>query len=1021
MKKCYLFALPALAMIIASAQGIRHYVEREFHEKDNVVYEDPLFVDFNSPNVVYQNPTRATSTPNKVIIHYHNDDANNDSRTFWVWCTGVNGAQYDPVVSADGKDMTLTLDFNGAEALLKNNISISFIIKNKGTWAGQSVDVKLMFKEHKQTSEGNIEIWTIPGEGNDIEVYDTEEETKAARAVYSSFVDWKTMKVICTETPSTYKIYALTSNYFALNSMQKKEFRERYLIRTGTPTGVTDVTYNSIPCKQFNISLNYTIRPNVQYVVETTYASNPGVWKSKLTAFDMLYNTERFNQFYTYHGDDLGVTYNGNSTTFKVWAPTASIVRLMIYKSGIPEEYTDESIGRIGDDSWGGYDMVYQPGGIWQVTITNKDLHGTYYNYSVTNSLGGSEVVDPYATACGINGDRGLVLDFSKTNPTDWDSVPQVWDGQPGFDIKTPNELSVYEVHIRDLTMDETWTGSSKRGTYSAFAESGTTYTANATTVKTGFDHIEELGFNAIQILPFFDHDDTEDDKNMAFNWGYNPKNYNCLEGGYSTSPFDGAARVKEFKQLVQAYANNENHARIIMDVVYNHVSSVPRSSFHKLMPKYFFRYTNEGNLYEGSGCGNEFKTESVMGRKYIVDSLVWWASQYKIKGFRFDLMGLIDVNTMAEAKKALYKVDPDIVMYGEGWTGDGSGYAYDTGTIYPVHGGSAEDLGTVTKAVYSIPELYTTKDAIFLGAFNDYGRNQIRGGNDQDGYHGNHYPGWGFISQGSGDVGDKNRDVYEMIRGNNNNNAYGISQAGGNPNQVVNYASCHDNWTLYDQLHYSLSPDGGSTQPQAKDLLTAVTAVEGAIMASNGIAFMQSGEELFRSKVLDPVKDADYSSEYYCNMYGQKVSHNSYCASDECNSFKWDRKISVDGVDALPFFKSISEAVKLHNSMPKYAFPDNFDTANIHCWNEGGDNDAMTGGTTVAVQFGNYFMFFNGRNTSGCALPLGSDVKNSTLVFNSCSTSTSGNPTTTGIVFTDAGGYYKMSLNAYQLVIYRK
>ena len=1017
MKKKYFLIAPMMLLALGAAHNITHYISSN-EQKDNVIYDDPLTVDFNKPNIRYESPHRAASTTvNKVIIHYHNDDGDNANRTFWVWCVGVDGAKYDPIVSADGKDMTLTLDFEGAEAILKNNLSISFIVKKKDTWTGKSIDVKLSFKEHTPKN-GIVEVWCIPGEGDDIEVYETQEETKAARAVYSSFTNWKQIKVYATETPSSYKLYAFTSNYFKLNSMMKKEYREKYLIKTGTPESVSDVEYNSVICKQFKINLNYEIKPNVQYVVDTTYTSNPGVWKSKLTAFDMLYNTPRFNDFYTYSGNDLGVTYGKNATTFKVWAPTASIVRLMLYKSGIPEEYTDESIGRIGDDSWGGYDMVYQPGGIWQVTIENRDLHGTYYNYSVTNSLGGNEVVDPYATACSINGDRGLVLDFSRTNPNGWDNVPGKWDGVSGYDIKTPNELSVYEVHIRDLTMDETWKSNHeiKRGTYKAFAESGTTYTANSTTVKTGFDHIEELGVNAIQILPFFDHDDTEDDKYMAFNWGYNPKNYNCLEGGYSSNPFNGETRVTEFKELVQAYAKNANHTRVIMDVVYNHVSSVPNSPFHKLMPKYFFRYTENGNLYEGSGCGNEFKTESVMGSKYIVDSLVWWAKEYKIKGFRFDLMGLIDVDTMAAAKKALYKVDPDIVMYGEGWTGDGSGYSYEEDKIYPVHGGNANNLGTVTKAVYSLEKLWTTDKAIWLGAFNDKGRNEIRGGNDIDGYHGNHYPNYGFISQGSDSVGSKNKDVYEMLRGNNNN-----SNGGGNPNQVVNYASCHDNWTLFDQLNYCLSPDGGVTKPNTSDLLSALTAVQGAIMASNGIAFMQSGEELFRTKKLDSIKDKNYSSDYYCVMYGDKVSHNSYCASDECNSFKWDRKISVNGVSTAPYFKSLVNAIKIHNENKKFAFPDNFNTANIHCWNEAGDNEYMGSGTTVAAQINNYYLFFNGRNTNGCALPLGNDVRNSTLVFNSRSTSTASTPSTTGITFTNADGYSKMSLQAYQLVIYKK
>ena len=1011
MKRNCLVLFPALAMLISGCSlNVKSTTKLE---ADNAIYEEPAIYDYNAPTIKSSSvPSRAAVAVSKVIIHYHNDDADNKNRTFWVWCVGVNGKRYDPEYSQDGKDMTLTLDFNGEEALLKNNISISFIIKNIDSWAGQSVDVKLDFKTYSPNNNGIVEVWCIPGEGNDIEVYKTEAETKADRAVYAAFTSWKKIHVIASAQPTSYRVYAFTTNYYKMNSVLKEQNRARYLIKEGKPENISDITHNSLPCKQFDISLNYSIHINVQYVVETTYASNPGVWQTKLVAFDQLYNTDMFNTYYTYSGTDLGYTYTPSATTFKVWAPTAAVVRLMLYKSGIPEEYTDEEKGIIGDDSWGGYDMSFQPGGVWQVTIQNKDLNGTYYNYSVTNSLGGNEVVDPYAVACNINGDRGMVLDFSKTNPEGWSSIDGKWDGKKGYDITAPNDLSVYEIHVRDLTMDETWTGESKRGTYAAFSEKGTTYTQGGKTVKTGFDHIEEMGVKAIQILPFFDHDDTEDDEHMAFNWGYNPKNYNCLEGGYSTNPFDGAERVKEFKQLVYNYATNANKTRVIMDVVYNHVSSVPRSSFHKLMPRYFFRYTEDGKLYEGSGCGNEFKTEAKMASKYVVDSLCWWAREYNIKGFRFDLMGLIDVNTMADAKKALYKIDPDIVLYGEGWTGDGSGYDYPTGKIYPVHGGSEEDLGAVTKSVYSLEKLWTTKEAVWLGAFNDQGRNAIRGGNDIDGYHGNHYPNYGFISQGASDVGSKNRNVYEMIRGVNDN-----GNGGGNPSQVVNYASCHDNWSLYDQLHYTLSEDGGVTEPNSTALFNAVTAVEAAIMASNGVAFIQGGEEIFRTKVLDEVKDEEYSEEYYCYMYGKRVSHNSYCASDECNSFKWDRKISINGVDTSSYTAKFAQMIKLHSEMPKYPFDENYKTSNIHCWNADGDNEGMSGTTNLAVQFGSYYIFFNGRADS-CSLPLGSDVRNSTLVFNSHSTS--GYNSTTGITFTAVDNYFKMSLNKYQLVIYK-
>ena len=291
MKKKLLFMLPLTVMVLSGCDFKRNTDENI--DKDNVVYDDPSVVDFAHPNIVYNSPTNrpAAASVNKVVIHYHNEDGDNANRAVWVWTLNFKGAQYVPQqVSSDGKDMTLTLDLLGDQSELMNKTGVSFIIKKKDTWTGQTADIKLLFAERTPDESGKIEIWTMPGEGNDLEVYDSYEETIAARAVYSSFINWQTIKVIATETPSQYRVYAFTTNYFKLNSTQKKEYRDRYLLKTGIPESAKDVVYNDTPCKQFNIPLNYTIRPNVQYIVETTYASNVGVWKSKLTSFDHLYN-----------------------------------------------------------------------------------------------------------------------------------------------------------------------------------------------------------------------------------------------------------------------------------------------------------------------------------------------------------------------------------------------------------------------------------------------------------------------------------------------------------------------------------------------------------------------------------------------------------------------------------------------------------------------------------------------------------------------------------------------------------
>lgn len=901
-------------------------------DTDNAVYENNLVSDYSQPSMI--SPRQAAITwPTSVTIHYHNDDGANDERSFYFWFTGINGKEFAPdSITNDGKDMQISFDFTSETGSQYYKKKMFMIIKNTGSWTGKSDDTNIDFELLPPDPTGLSEIWCIPGEGGSIEMYATQAETQMDKIAYAVFSNWKTVRAITTVAPSTYRLYAFTTNYYRLTKSQKEIHRQEYLLTSGTSPSTTPVTYNSANCQEFSILLNYTIHVNVQYVLEANFASNSSKWQSKNIAFDPLYETERFETFYNYDGDDLGVTYSPSQTTFKVWAPTATRVLLMLYQSGIPSDYLN------GDDTWGGYEMAFRPGGIWQLTITGKDLNNKYYNYYVINSLGISEVTDPYAKACNVNGDRGMILNFDTTNPTEWNEVPTRWDGVPEYDISSPNELSVYEVHIRDLTSHESWNGTQEPGSFKAFYESGTRL-ATDSDVTTGFDHIEELGVKAIQILPVFDSDN--DEVNYSFNWGYNPKNYNCVEGAYSSNPFNGATRVKEFKSLVQAYANNDNHTRVIMDVVYNHVSSAPASSFTKLMPKYYFRYSEGAYYFNGSGCGNEVKTEAPMMRKYIVESLCWWASQYKIKGFRFDLMGLIDVETLSQAATALYQIDPDIVLYGEGWRGDGGdfhgeGVAADTGNVYA--------------------NLFGTNTRLSVGGFNDTARNALRGDNN---------PGYGYMQQGPADISSETRDKVAA-------SLWGIHYGkGANPSQTVNYVSCHDNYTLYDQLFATLGD--GVNPASLSTLFNASVAAHAFVMASNGIAFIQGGEEFFRSKVVDSEIVGDVLSDTYHTFYGVNISHNSYNSPDSVNTFDWTRKVSIDGVDTTGYTEKFIEMVKLHSDMPKFsysatAFPYTVTSAgnpiSSISWagSEKGSSNPNTYQGCSGFQLDEYFVFLAGR-----------------------------------------------------------
>ncbi len=919
--------------------------------KDNADYGEELVVDYNNP-VMRGTTTRAdTQAVTGLELHYHNDDGLCGTREFWIWCNGVNGAAFAPEVSADGKDMVIAFSFTGEYEGFAGKKGFFFIVKTVGTWAGQSANIEVSYADFP-TEDGTCVIWAIPGEGNAVELYPSEELTKMDRFQIASFKDWKTIEVLATAVPSSYRLYALTSNYMA--HTLSADLND-YLIASGGSPECTQVEYNSGLSQKFEIKLNFTAKVNVQYYLEGEFPDYPGYTKTKYIASHSLYETERFETYYTYNGNDLGATYNGsNSTTFKVWAPTAANVRVYIYDSGSPSDYKDQD--PTASDDFGAYNMVFRPGGIWEVTITGRDLAGKYYNYYVANSLGFVTTIDPYAKACGVNGQRGMIVNWNTTNPAGWDAIPEKWDGVTGYDIAHPNDLSIYETHIRDLTMDETWTGNSLRGTYSAFSEPGTTYSKDGVTVTTGYDHIKELGIKAVQLVPVFDNDNLEGLNERSYNWGYNPQNYNCIDGSYATDPYNGASRITEFKQMIQNYAINGNNTRIIMDVVYNHVSNIDRSPFHKLMPRYYFRYTEGGSPYDGSGCGNEVKSEAPMMSKYIVDSLCWWAKEYKIKGFRFDLMALIDFKTLIKAAQELYKIDPDIYLYGEGWSADGNNGNMDN------HNPGDKYYGNWGANTWTIlNKLKKQGEMCYVGGFNDGGRNCIAGETGQ-------INDWGFIDQGSDYVGDKSETIADMLAGINRypsdgtfKRFYDDTTWMYDPNQCINYASCHDDFTLFDHLMNCLNGSMTSDWPGLSCAATAAT--ECTIMFSNGVAFMRGGEETFQSKEVSAEDLAEYGDDRTVLIRGKYISSNSYRLSDYTNAFRWDRKISIDGVSTTKYFDAIKDAVHARNKIAKYTKEDlvahsPFSSSSpMNIWNHG------NGSTVIGMKNGEYFFFVAGCN----------------------------------------------------------
>jgi pullulanase len=549
---------------------------------------------------------------------------------------------------------------------------------------------------------------------------------------------------------------------------------------------------------------------------------------------------EDIDKKFYYDGDDLGAVYSPESTVFKVWAPTADKARIQLYKS-----CTDEKPFRK-------LPMSKDKKGVWS-KLANGNLDGVYYTYVFTTDDLETETIDVYAKSCGANGAMGFIFDPATTNPTDWEQETFVH-------LKHYTDACIYELHVRDFSIDL----SGKfcyRGRFLAFTEK---HLRNAFGHRIGLSHLKELGITHVQLQPIFDFQ-TVDETNLKkaqFNWGYDPQNFNCPEGSYSTNPYDGRTRVTELKKLVAML--HKNGIGVIMDVVYNHTYATADSAFTKTFDKYYYR--NWDNHYaNGSGCGNEVATERAMVRKYIIDSLCYYASEFKIDGFRFDLMGLYDSETLNIAEKKLRGINPNVILYGEGWTGGDSPLDYNRRAMK-----------------------HNARAVPAYGFFSDDFRDTIKGNN--------------FINKDRGYVNGVERTehfVREVISGRiPHPQLPGMTQYSwtDHPSQTVNYVEAHDNLTLWDKLYYSNSGDTEETRIKMDKLAAAF------VFLSQGIPFIQAGQEFLRSKPLPG---------------GNSFDHNSYNSPDIINSLKWDRKSRY--IDVFNYYKGLIEFRKAHSAVRMY------------------------------------------------------------------------------------------------------
>ena len=555
-----------------------------------------------------------------------------------------------------------------------------------------------------------------------------------------------------------------------------------------------------------------------------------------------------FDRRYAYDGDDLGAVYRDGKTVFKAWSPLATGVYLNLYLDGeganlietVPMEPLDK--------------------GVWWVELMYH-AEDVFYTFSFEfDNRHKKETIDIYAHACGINGRRGYITDLRKTDPKGWDKVSRPV-------CKSPCDAVVYECHVRDFSIDPTsGVPQEDKGHFTAFAREGTRFLG----VKTGLDHLKELGVTHVQLLPVFDFATVDESKpyKQQYNWGYDPLNYNCLEGSYSSDPYDPKCRIREFKELVMAL--HKNGIGVIMDVVYNHTYHTENSAFHKTFPYYYHRLDKRDRFSNGSGCGNETASDHLMFRRFMINSLKFLATEYKLDGFRFDLMALHDIETVNIIRDELNRFDPSLLMYGEGWTGGESPVPADK-LAYKWNSYSFGRVGLFNDNI---------RDAVKGGTFNPYDIGYVSGNRNA----------WSILKKGLAG------SVPHWQLGHSGEACWAYE-----PEQAVNYCEAHDNHTLWDKL--SISAKHFSREDRVKmDKLSAAL-----ILLSQGMPFLQLGQDFLRSKPRIP-EENEQDNEV------TRVCHNSYNAPDSVNSVKWSDKL--ENKEVFDYYRLL---IKLRLSEPLF------------------------------------------------------------------------------------------------------
>lgn len=729
-----------------------------------------------------------------IKLHYHRADDAYDGWDVWFWEEGGAGGDAFPFVEEDG-EMVSTKEVTAGIS------SVGFIVRTadwlKDFDGDQFIDVS-------EVISGTVHIYVESGEEGYTKEYGDDVVT-GIRLRAATYNNDSTVTVVMTGE--------ITGDLSGVFTIADKEGE----ITVTDVTADADASYIVTLAEPLDASKSYTI--TYEDITYDIYLPS-------------VYSTPEFEEQYTYTGDDLGATWSESATSFRLWAPTAESVSVILYDSGT--DYEKNIIDTI--------EMTPDVNGTW---IASKvgDLRGVYYTYSVVIDGVRREACDPYARTTGVNGERAMIINLDETDPEGWDQ-----DTNPNAG-KTINDAVIYELHVRDLSSGAD-SGIENKGKFLGLTETGT---KTASGVATGLDHIKELGVTHLHLLPIYDFGSVDEKHTITglFNWGYDPVNYNVPEGSYSTDPFNGEVRVKELKQTVKALHDNE--ISVIMDVVYNHVYSTTNFCFNKIVPDYFSRIDGTGAYSNGSGCGNDTASERSMVKKYIVDSVCYWADEYHIDGFRFDLVGLLDTETINEIITQVHKDHPDVIFYGEGWTMNTS----------------------VTKDGYTLATQVNSAETPEFAYFNDTIRDGLKGSvfDDLD-------PGYA-----SGKTGMEETIINCFL---------GADSWCSSPSQTINYASCHDNLTLFDHLQ-TARPDASR-----EDLIRMNNLAAAVYMTAEGTPFMQAGEEMLRTKQRE---DGTFDS-------------NSYSSGDQINCLKWSDLDNAEYVQVFEYYKGLIAFRKAHGAL---------------------------------------------------------------------------------------------------------